>query len=108
MKRLLETAAAALLLAAAAHAEDLQAGAALAQSSCSACHGVDGRGIADQYPNLAGQKAAYMVAQLRAFRDGDRSNPIMSPMAKPLSEKQMANVSAYYASLGCDDSTDAE
>lgn len=100
MNRLIATVAA-LLLAGAAQAEDLEAGAALAQGSCAACHGPTGQGIADAYPNLAGQKAAYTATQLRAFRDGERINPIMSPMAKPLSDKQIANVSAYYANQGC-------
>ena len=102
MNRLIATVSV-LLLAGAAQAEDLEAGAALAQGNCAACHGATGRGIADAYPNLAGQKAAYTAAQLRAFRDGERANPIMAPMAKPLSDKEIANVSAYYANLGCNE-----
>ena len=92
---------AAMFGAAAATAADIDAGRQLASNNCSACHGMNGEGIADQYPNLAGQKAAYLSAQLQAFRSGSRDNPIMAPMAKPLSDKQIANVSAYYQSLGC-------
>ena len=82
-----------------ASAADVEAGKVLAQNSCQACHGLNGIGIIDQYPDLAGQKAAYMEAQLKAFRDGSRQNPIMSPMAKPLSDNDIANASAYYSSL---------
>lgn len=92
---------AALFAASAATAADVEAGRSLASNNCSACHGMDGIGITDQYPNLAGQKAAYLTAQLKAFRDGSRANPIMVPMAKPLTDKEITNVSAYYQSLGC-------
>ncbi|MDE2150515.1 MAG: cytochrome c [Gammaproteobacteria bacterium] len=83
----------------AAPAADLAAGKALAQKTCAACHGVDGIGIVDLYPNLAGQKASYLAAQLKAFRAGSRNNPIMSPMAKSLSDAEIENVAAYYAGL---------
>jgi cytochrome c553 len=84
-----------------ARGADAGAGKTLAQRTCIACHGLNGIGITDQYPDLAGQKAAYMVVQLKAFRDGSRNNPIMSPMAKPLSDADIDNVAAYYSSLGC-------
>ena len=80
-----------------ARAADAAAGEKIALGTCQACHGANGIGITDQYPNLAGQKAAYLEAQLKSFRDGDRTNPIMSPMAKPLSDTDIVNVSAYYA-----------
>jgi len=51
------------------------------------------------YPNLAGQKSEYLVAQLRAFRDGNRTNPIMSPMASHLSDMDIENLAAYYSAL---------
>ncbi len=66
---------------------------------CASCHGKDGVGIADIYPNLAGQKAAYTELQLKAFRDGQRKNMMMAPMAKPLSDEDIANLAAYYESL---------
>ena len=68
-------------------------------AACAACHGADGIGIADIYPNLAGQKEAYILSQLKAFRDGQRKNAMMSPMVKGLSDDDLANLAAYYASL---------
>jgi cytochrome c553 len=51
------------------------------------------------WPNLAGQQPGYLVKQLRAFRDGTRSDPMMTPMATPLSDDDIANLAAYYNSL---------
>ena len=45
--------------------------------------------------NLAGQKEAYLAAQIKAFRDGTRQNPMMSPMAQGLSDADIANLAAY-------------
>jgi len=69
-------------------------------ASCAACHGANGISSNDLWPNLAGQKEAYLVSQIKAFRDGDRKNPMMSPMAAGLSDADIDNLSAYYASLG--------
>ena len=69
-------------------------------ASCAGCHGANGISPSDIWPNLAGQKAGYLAAQLTAFRDGGRKNPMMSPMAAPLSDADIANLAAYYASLG--------
>ena len=51
------------------------------------------------YPNLAGQKEAYMVKQMKAFKDGTRKDPTMNAMAKPLSDADMANIAAHYAGM---------
>lgn len=64
---------------------------------CSACHGVDGNSAINLYPNIAGQHAAYLEAQLRAYRDGTRQNAQMSPMATPLSDEDITDLAAYYA-----------
>lgn len=69
-------------------------------ATCGACHGVNGISPNDIWPNLAGQKAGYLVAQMKAFRDGQRSNPMMAPMAAPLSDTDIDDLAAYYASLG--------
>ena len=69
-------------------------------ATCAACHGANGISGNDLWPNLAGQKKGYLAAQLQAFRDGARSNPVMSPMAKGLSDTDIADLAAYYASLG--------
>jgi cytochrome c553 len=82
-----------------AHAADIAAGKKLADDSCQSCHGNKGIGIADMFPNLAGQKAAYLESALQAYRDGTRNNQIMNQMAKSLSAEDIANVAAYYASL---------
>ena len=66
---------------------------------CAACHGLDGMSKSPMYPNLHGQKDAYIVKQLKAFQAGTRKDPIMSPMAKPLSADDIANVAAYFSSL---------
>jgi len=80
-------------------AADEPAGKRVAEGSCAACHGPNGIGIIPLYPNLAGQKREYLVAQLRAFRDGSRKNAIMSPMAVHLSDLDIEEVSAYFAAL---------
>jgi len=69
-------------------------------ATCAGCHGADGISQNDLWPNLAGQKEGYMVAQLKAFRAGERSNPMMSPMAAPLSDEDIADLAAYFSSLG--------
>jgi cytochrome c553 len=66
---------------------------------CAACHGADGVSFVPMYPNLKGQKAAYMEKQLRAFKDGSRKDPVMGPMAMPLNDDDIANISAYYAEM---------
>jgi cytochrome c553 len=68
-------------------------------ATCSACHGNKGISMIPMYPNLAGQKEQYLVLQMKAFRGGDRKSMVMSPMAAGLSDTDIANLSAYYASL---------
>jgi cytochrome c553 len=65
---------------------------------CASCHGDKGQGVAD-FPRLAGQHADYLGAQLQAFADGSRPNPIMGAFAKSLSPADMRNVAAYLSSL---------
>ena len=100
MKKLLVATVVSLLLcnAKAVLAGDPEAGKARA-ASCSGCHGVNGISANPLWPNLAGQKRAYLVKQLKAFRDGKRSDPMMTPMAKPLTDVDIENLAAYYASL---------
>lgn len=82
-----------------ASASDADGGKRLSDSSCAACHGRNGIGIIPLYPNLAGQKREYLAAQLHAFRDGTRKNPIMSPMAAHLTDAEIEDVAAYLAEL---------
>jgi len=66
---------------------------------CGSCHGPKGIARVESYPSLAGQSAQYLAKQLRAFRDGSRSDPQMSVLAKGLSNDEIVNISAWYASL---------
>ncbi len=69
---------------------------------CAACHGADGIGTGPTFPNLAGQKPDYIVAQLKAFKSGERKggqSAIMAPMAAGLSEQDMMDLAAYFSSL---------
>ena len=65
---------------------------------CQACHGVDGKSIAPEYPNLGGQHASYMEKALRDYRDGRRTNMIMAPMAANLTDEDIEDLAAWYAS----------
>jgi len=66
---------------------------------CAACHGPQGLAIAPTFPNLAGQSATYLYVQLMTFKNGQRSDPIMSGQSATLSDADMRNLAAYYASL---------
>jgi Cytochrome c553 len=83
--------------AAAAKPGDATAGQAKA-AACGACHGMDGNSTDPQYPKLAGQSEQYIVHQLENFKSGKRQNPIMLGMATPLSEQDMHDIGAYFAS----------
>jgi cytochrome c553 len=74
------------------------AGRAKAQS-CAACHGPLGLATAPDAPNLAGQPADYLAAQLRAYRGGTRQHPVMNVVAKPLGDEDIAALAAWFASL---------
>lgn len=78
-------------------AADSAAGAAKA-GACFGCHGAEGNSLNPLYPNLAGQQAIYIVNQLTAFRNNKRANPIMSGMAKNLTDTDIENLAAYFAS----------
>ena len=78
-------------------AADPRPGAALAQSLCSACHGDAGRSPSPLYPHLSGQSAEAIFKQLSDFRSGARVNPMMTPVAKGMTEDQLVQVAAYYA-----------
>jgi cytochrome c553 len=67
--------------------------------TCAGCHGADGIGTTDQFPDLAGQPADALFKQLDDFHSGKRPNPIMQAMTAALSEQQMADLAAHFASL---------
>jgi cytochrome c553 len=88
-----------LAVAGTAVAADLEAGKARAQSVCAACHGANGVSVSDSIPNLAGQRAAYLENQLRAWKDGSRKNPLMNAIGAQLAGDEIANLAAYFSSL---------
>jgi cytochrome c553 len=88
-----------LILSPAGLAADIEAGRARVQAVCAACHGAAGVSVADTIPNLAGQRAAYLEIQLKALKEGARKNPLMNAIAAQLSNDEIANVAAYFASL---------
>lgn len=88
---------AALASAPAAMAADATAGKTKA-AACASCHGADGNSPNPEWPSLAGQHPKYLAKQLRDFKGGDRSNPLMSPMAAGLSDEDMADIAAYFSS----------
>lgn len=68
-------------------------------TKCKQCHGLDGIGMMPNIPNIAGQKDAYLVAQLRAYRGGKREDQMMSFIAKDLSDEDIDNLAAYFSSI---------
>ncbi|UZD65457.1 c-type cytochrome [Marinobacter sp. AN1] len=85
-------------------AGDAEAGKAKA-AVCAACHGQNGIAQIPGYPNLAGQNEAYLVSALKAYKDKQRSGgqaPVMQGQAAGLSDEDIANLAAYYASLPAD------
>jgi cytochrome c553 len=80
-------------------AADVEAGKKKAQEVCAACHNMDGISTIADYPKLAGQYPEYMAKALRDYKSGARKNPIMAGMAAGLTQKDIDDVSAYFASL---------
>lgn len=76
---------------------DLEAGKAKAAAVCAACHGAGGVSVDEGFPHLAGQRAGYLEAQLKAFKEGTRKNPVMSAIATQLSPADMADLAAFFA-----------
>jgi len=81
-----------------AHAKGSVKAGAVKARACQVCHGKGGRSTKEIYPVLAGQHAAYIRKQLRAFRAGTRKDPIMNGMAAPLSDQDIADVAAFFHS----------
>ena len=88
---------AALSLATLTHAGDIEAGKKKVAEVCAACHGPDGNSPVPDFPRLAGQYEDYLVASLKKYKNGKRTNPIMMGMAATLSEEDVKNVAAYFS-----------
>ncbi len=87
-----------LLCSTSSLAGDIEAGKAKS-AICGACHGIAGISASPLWPNLAGQKEAYLVKQIKAFKSGERKDPSMAPMVAGLTDTDIDNLAAYYASL---------
>ena len=66
---------------------------------CAGCHGTDGISVSPEIPNLAGQKETYLANSLRAFRAGERTNPIMMSIAGDLSDAEIDALAAHFSSM---------
>jgi len=86
--------------AAAKVAGDAAAGK-LSAAACASCHGAAGISPNDTWPNLAGQNAVYLARILAAYKSGDQTDAAMTPLAQALSDSDIQNLAAYYASLSC-------
>ncbi|MGB5082690.1 MAG: cytochrome c [Burkholderiales bacterium] len=89
---------AAVVLPLASVAADAQSGRAKA-AACALCHGRNGVSTLPDAPHLAGQPAVYTEAQLRNYRSGGRRHEVMSLVAKPLSDADIADLAAWYVSI---------
>ena len=72
------------------------AGAAKSDS-CAHCHGTDGNSTSSAYPSLAGQTREYLYRQIKAFKEGQRKNAMMSPAVAVLSDQDMQELAEFYA-----------
>jgi cytochrome c553 len=80
-------------------AADTGAGKIIAERDCKACHGLDGKGVAPAIPNLAAQRERYLFNSLKEYKDGKRSHAALKNMTTNMSEADLRNVAAYFASL---------
>ncbi|MDP1687886.1 cytochrome c [Hydrogenophaga sp.] len=90
---------AATLSVAAAHAADPALGRTKASMVCAVCHGPTGMSMMPNAPHLAGQPAIYLVEQLKNYRSGKRAHEVMAVIAKPLTDAEIEDLAAWYASL---------
>jgi cytochrome c553 len=74
-------------------------GKAKAAIACNVCHGQNGISTMPNTPHLAGQPEPYVADQLKAYRSGKRVHEIMTLMAKPLTDKEIADLAAWYGSI---------
>lgn len=82
-----------------AHAAGDPAAGRKVMTQCQVCHGKDGLAKLPDAPNIAGQKEAYLVKALQAFKSGERKNEQMTIVVKSLSDADIANVAAYFSSI---------
>ncbi len=80
-------------------AADIAAGKAFAERECKACHGLDGRGAAPAIPHLAAQRERYLLAALKAYKEGKRVHAALREIASHMTDADARNLSAYFAGL---------
>jgi len=85
-----------VFIAAPSTAQDAKAGRDKARK-CVVCHGVDGIAVTPNAPNLAGENAVYIVAQLKAFRSGKRTHEQMSIIASKLNNEDIRDLARWYS-----------
>lgn len=95
--RLITALAISLSFAGGANAASLYAGKAAAAAVCSQCHGIKSPSAGAPFPSLAGRDSKYLRSALKQYRDKTRVSDIMNNIAGSLSDKDIANVSAYYS-----------
>ena len=77
---------------------DIEAGRVLAATTCIACHGEDGNSAIPGYPNIAGQNARYLFRQMQLMRVGDRDPKAMGVMLDNMTDQDLKDMAAFYAS----------
>jgi cytochrome c553 len=87
---------------------DAAAGKSLADRNCASCHGAAGIGTNPAWPNIAGQRSVYLENTLKAFRAGLRKDPMMAAVVRGLSDADIANLAAFYATQSCRPATQAQ
>jgi len=80
-------------------AGDAKAGKVFADAECKACHGLDGGSVAPGVPHLAAQDERYLLGALKSYKEGKRTHAALKVITDRMSEADIRNVSAYYASL---------
>ena len=95
----LSTLCALVTIGAQAQAADVNAGKLKASAACAVCHGVLGVSMLPNAPSLAAQPAMYLTEQLKNYRSGKRTHEVMGVIAKPLSDTEIDDLAAWYASL---------
>jgi len=98
MKKLTLAIAVTVFIASPVYAGDATAGKGKS-IMCAGCHGPEGISAIPAYPSLAGQKEADLIKQLKDIKAGTRNAPTMKGIVASLSDADMANLAAYYASL---------
>lgn len=80
-------------------ADDVALGRAKAEVACALCHGPTGMAVLPNAPNLAGQQAIYLKEQITNYRSGKRQNEVMNLIAKPLTDAEITQLTAWYSSV---------